>query len=425
VPQFIQGIASGSSNTKRLPFAYRVALSNLSANATYRFYNQCVVSGDSATASGAGNVLFANATGFGRTSSPGLSTVGTYGTFTTDANGSYTGWFMNEPTGNAARFTAGMQVYMRIVLNDGNNGTAAKTYLTTTTYATVIAFNTTGANTGTGIRGNSSATAKNFVVLYDNLAGTGQPLAATLVEDDGVAETTANSYVKFYNDSVDASAGAWGAIIPNSNANGVLRIEQRSLADGSLIGFNTDSDGIWPSSAITVNPSGSDTAPIVITITDAALTPGVTTYNLTASAGANGNISPSGVTNVNSGANLTYTITPNASYHVADVLVDNVSVGVVTTYTFTSVMAIHTIAVSFALNTTPVITAIQFNAGNVGIDFTGGASDTIGNFTVLSTTNLLTPMTPDQTATITTSGTGVFHASLPATASAAFFQIKH
>ena len=149
------------------------------------------------------------------------------------------------------------------------------------------------------------------------------------------------------------------------------------------------------------------------------------TYNLTASAGANGNISPSGVTNVNSGANLTYTITPNASYHVADVLVDNVSVGAATTYTFTSVTAIHTIAVSFALNTTPVITAIQFNAGNVGIDFTGGASDTIGNFTVLSTTNLLTPMTPDQTATITISGTGVFHASLPATAPAAFFQIKH
>src|SRR5215831_16987325 len=49
------------------------------------------------------------------------------------------------------------------------------------------------------------------------------------------------------------------------------------------------------------------------------------TYGITASAGANGSISPNGVTTVNSGASQSYTITPDPGYHVADVLVDGVS----------------------------------------------------------------------------------------------------
>ncbi len=43
---------------------------------------------------------------------------------------------------------------------------------------------------------------------------------------------------------------------------------------------------------------------------------------ITATAGANGSISPSGTARVASGANQTYTIKANAGYHVADVLVD-------------------------------------------------------------------------------------------------------
>ena len=46
-----------------------------------------------------------------------------------------------------------------------------------------------------------------------------------------------------------------------------------------------------------------------------------------ASAGANGSITPSGAVAVNHGAGQTFTITPAANYHVADVLVDGVSVG--------------------------------------------------------------------------------------------------
>ena len=72
---------------------------------------------------------------------------------------------------------------------------------------------------------------------------------------------------------------------------------------------------------------------------------------ITASAGANGSITPSGAVAVNYGADQSFTITPDAHYHVADVLVDGSSVGAVTSYTFTNVTTSHTIAASFAIDT--------------------------------------------------------------------------
>jgi hypothetical protein len=75
------------------------------------------------------------------------------------------------------------------------------------------------------------------------------------------------------------------------------------------------------------------------------------TYTITSSAGANGAISPSGATSVAEGDNQSFTITPDAHYHVADVLVDDVSVGAVESYDFTNVTAGHTISVTFAIDT--------------------------------------------------------------------------
>ena len=87
---------------------------------------------------------------------------------------------------------------------------------------------------------------------------------------------------------------------------------------------------------------------------------------ITASAGVNGSISPSGDVAVPYGTNRTFTITPVADYHVEDVLVDGVSEGAVTTYTFTNVMANHTIAASFDANFW-VVTVEQPNARISGV----------------------------------------------------------
>src|SRR5206468_1069796 len=72
---------------------------------------------------------------------------------------------------------------------------------------------------------------------------------------------------------------------------------------------------------------------------------------IAASASDHGAISPAGPVSVDCGSNQTFTITPDACYQVADVLVDGASVGALTGYTFTGVTANHTIAASFALKT--------------------------------------------------------------------------
>ncbi|MCX5814663.1 MAG: PKD domain-containing protein, partial [Proteobacteria bacterium] len=68
---------------------------------------------------------------------------------------------------------------------------------------------------------------------------------------------------------------------------------------------------------------------------------------ITASAGENGSITPSGAITVNQGTSQNYAITPSTGYQVADVLVDGVSVGAVSTYTFNNVAVSHTISATF------------------------------------------------------------------------------
>ena len=71
---------------------------------------------------------------------------------------------------------------------------------------------------------------------------------------------------------------------------------------------------------------------------------------ITATAGDNGAISPSGEVAVPKGEDKTFTITPNDGYHIQDVKVDDKSVGAVKEYTFKDVTEPHTIHATFARN---------------------------------------------------------------------------
>ncbi len=75
---------------------------------------------------------------------------------------------------------------------------------------------------------------------------------------------------------------------------------------------------------------------------------GVNTYTLTATAGANGVISPLGGTTVSQGGSQTYTITPNAGYQLATLTIGGGPVSPVSSYTFTNVQGDNTINATFS-----------------------------------------------------------------------------
>ncbi|RYD80370.1 MAG: hypothetical protein EOP53_08125, partial [Sphingobacteriales bacterium] len=266
VPQYM---AATGTNT-RLPIIFRAKVSGLSANSTYKYYIQGTTASDLGTSnSGSGMSVLINTStnNYTITSSPGLSTAGTYETFTTDANGTFTGWFgMMNTTGT--RFTAGYDIFPTLTLNNGNGGTTPALRFALDMSVKVIALGpTTTSNYGTGIYSVSQASAKNIIALYDNVSGNGRPLAITYAEDESI---TAVSTPTFYTNNVNGKTGAWGALIPNVNSNGVRKIEQFSVSTGSSVGSSTDADGVW-TSINTVNPSGGTTA-LQISGTDAPLT---------------------------------------------------------------------------------------------------------------------------------------------------------
>ncbi len=274
LPQVLAGhLVGATTHTSRVPFAFLVTLSGLTPSATYHYFPGAVVATDAATDNGAGRGIFAyDGSTFVRSSStPNLTTVGDYGSFTASASGTFKGWFILEPNGDT-RFDAGKLVQMRLNLNDGAGGTTVATRLTTSATARATLFGST-ATEGTALTGTTLATtpARQFVAVYDNTAGSGRPLAVTYVENDGTANNTANGYAGFYVNTVDAQAARWGTLVPNNNSAGVRRVELRDRLTGDVINCAaTSANGTWPSQLVTTSPTGGLT-PLVLTNLDAPL----------------------------------------------------------------------------------------------------------------------------------------------------------
>ncbi|WLT30372.1 PKD domain-containing protein [Geothrix sp. PMB-07] len=109
--------------------------------------------------------------------------------------------------------------------------------------------------------------------------------------------------------------------------------------------------------------------------------PGGTTYTITASAGANGTISPSGAVSVSAGASRSFTMTPNAGYQVSSVTVDGVNQGALGTYTFSNVVANHSIAAAFATSGGTSFTE-TFDTGTKAAYTTGDVTFASGTWTL-------------------------------------------
>jgi len=263
VPKYI---CSGTST--RLPYIYRATVSGLTPNATYRYYTQAIRYTDiGGTNSGAGNPVLINGTNFRYTTSTSLITPTGYDSLTTNGSGSYTGWFGFVHTGNA-RFTAGNYIIPTITLDSMQNGSARYRFALNDSIFVLKFSDSTITTAGTGIYGVTQMSAKNIVSLYDNINNTGRPLSVAYIEGVGIDTTTMASLVPYYKDSVITRPGRWGSVIPNILTTGVRRVNIHNIATGNIVNFNIDSNGVWPSGANTVNPTGGSAIPIRMTASD-------------------------------------------------------------------------------------------------------------------------------------------------------------
>lgn len=110
-------------------------------------------------------------------------------------------------------------------------------------------------------------------------------------------------------------------------------------------GNGTASYSVSANTGATARTATSTIAGKLFTINQAGT--GSTYYNITASAGTGGTISPPGTVNKSAGTSQTFFITPGPGYAISSVVVDGTPVGAITSYTFNNIAANHTIAASF------------------------------------------------------------------------------
>lgn len=84
-----------------------------------------------------------------------------------------------------------------------------------------------------------------------------------------------------------------------------------------------------------------------LTVEDDTTPPSETTYIITATAGENGSISPSGSVEVKKGADQTFTITADEGYEIENLKVDGSEVSAASSYTFNNVTEAHRIEATF------------------------------------------------------------------------------
>ncbi|MCU0422929.1 MAG: T9SS type A sorting domain-containing protein [Bacteroidia bacterium] len=247
VPQFMGSKTAASVNNARVYFPVCIRIDGLQPNVTYTIRLSLGLTTDANTSFGAGNIWSGSAMG------------STNPTFTTNGAGS-TGniWFYFQPTGNSTRFGGGAVHNIRVGWAiPPASVSSAPTYIGTKTITALDIANTalTPATTDDGafLIGQADTFASgSIVLLYNNVAGTGDPISISRIRRN-VVNQISNSELPGAVDSIlrhDTLSikGQYAAVIPigANNANGIRRIETRDTL-GNLIDVVTDADGIWPS----------------------------------------------------------------------------------------------------------------------------------------------------------------------------------
>jgi len=198
-------------------------------------------------------------------------------------------------------------------------------------------------------------------------SGGGVTVAATETSNDGQTATF---------DVVVTGGNEWAVF------NGTTRIDGAASTTGQ---FAVPTGFTYTVFAVDAPPETNGLAQIsvspVVPVID-------TTYTVTPSAGANGSISPSTQQVVVSGGDVTFNITANTGFHIADVLVDGASVGASATVSFTNVVENHTLSATFAANPVGTFTILATSGS-------GGSISPSGEQIVTSGDSLTFTITPD------------------------------
>ena len=206
-------------------------------------------------------------------------------------------------------------------------------------------------------------------------AATGYHIVSVMVDDTvNVTEELVDGVYTFTNVTADHTIAAAFAInnyiiTATAGDNGTITPAQVSVNHGASQEFTITANEGFRIASVMVDETEDVTAQLVedvytfvnvtanhtIAATFEAIP--VTTYTITATAGDNGTITPSGAVSVEEGADQPFEITPNANYEIDVLTVDSNEITLTEdqregfTYTFTNVVAGHTINVTFRLAT--------------------------------------------------------------------------
>jgi len=281
---------------------------------------------------------------------------------------------------NAQNVTATFIPLETITASAGSGGTISPTGSVSVNYAASQTFTLTPnvGYTASLTKDGSVVTLSNNTYTLNNVTTSHTLVASFTLETETVNATSGSSGTLSPSGAENVNYGASQVftLTPNTGYTAQLTV------DGTIVGLTNNT--------YTLND--------VITTHSVAASFSLQTNAVTASAGNNGAISPSGVVNVNYGTNQTFTVTPNTGY-TASLTVDGSAVTLTNnTYTLSNVTATHTVAASFTQNTY----VMTINAGSNGSISPTNATIAYG----ANQTFTLTPAT-GYTGSLTVDGTPV------------------
>lgn len=200
--------------------------------------------------------------------------------------------------------------------------------------------NAASAVTGSGDYGdtNTTTSAENEAAVAKQLLGLTDAQASALQADLEAAKAEYDAAQRAYKESI-ASGDTAAAKAAKTAKTAMNAAHDDAQAVRATYNYSGDSSTAEDGGYYYGNGSSSD-GYFTVDITP--------TYTISASSSVGGSISLSGTRSVAKGGSITFELTADSGYELADVKVDGASAGAVSSYTFSNITSAHTIRAEFS-----------------------------------------------------------------------------